>query len=844
MAISLQTAAEYPDKILHYRFIRREIRALGKQAVLFTICVALAMISLVAERGLSESVDRVMRQDARSLAAADVVLKSNLPFSNTILESIDRLRHRYAMEMARTYTFYSMVRPVDREESLLTHIKAVEALYPFYGKVELLSGRPFAEVLQPGSIVVEQSLLDRLQLAIGDKLRIGRTTAVIADVVVREPDRPIDFFALGPRLFAAAEDLPAMDLIQKGSRIRYAMLLKVENEVQIAAIAKELQEPTEKEQVRLDTYDSAQSRVQRFLDNFLFFLSLIAVFTMLLAGIGIQSTVTALLLNRSKAIATLKILGAGYRYILANYFIILLGIGCIGTIAGVILGIALQKTLLVLAADILPTGITFSLSWEALIKAFLLGVVIIGVFTFLPLARLRDIKPAVIFAEAQVPPPSKRIYILPTIVIVSFFLIMVFRQVQDVRTGIYFFLGSLALLAASGILTHVTLSFYKRTRFRTLLLRQAFRGLFRRSSATRAIIITLSASTSLIFSIFLVEQNLDHAFISSFPQDAPNVYFIDIQPNQLEDFKNTLGKATQYYPIVRGRVTAINGKAIDRKKERQRKGDNLARPFSLSYRKSLLDDEKLLHGKTLFRQDINGPQVSVLQYVAEPAGIKPGDSITFTIQGLPLQATVASIRSRTEKPMRPFFVFVFPDEILAKAPQTIFTGIRVSPADKSVIQRKISGRFPNVSVIDISETMAMVGEVLGKLSIIVRLFAFFSILAGLLLVISSILATRAIRIREAVYFKILGAPKRFVVGFFNLENLILGCTSGAIALLLSQLASWLICTHQLDIAYRVMPQASLLMLCAVMVLTTAVGWLASLPIMRQKPGKFLQQENG
>ena len=249
-----------------------------------------------------------------------------------------------------------------------------------------------------------------------------------------------------------------------------------------------------------------------------------------------------------------------------------------------------------------------------------------------------------------------------------------------------------------------------------------------------------------------------------------------------------------------------------------------------------------MHGRTLFREDISGPQVSVLQYIAEPAGIKIGDTITFNIQGLPLQATVASIRSRTEKPMRPFFVFVFPEAILDKAPQTIFSGIRTTPEEKSDIQRKITNTFPNVSVIDISETMVMVGEIMGKLSIIVRLFALFSILAGLLLIISSILATRVTRIREAVYFKILGAPKNFIVGFFNLENLILGCTSGAIALLLSQVVGWLVCARQLDISYRVMPLASLMMLCAVVILTTSVGWLASLHIMRQKPGQFLQQE--
>lgn len=843
MATSLQTIADHAGtNRLHFRFIRGEIRSLGKQAVLFTVCVALAMISLVAERGLSESVNNIMRQDARSLVAADIIIKSNLPFSKDILATINSLKQRYGIETTPTFTFYTMVRPEIGDDSLLTQLKAVEPRYPFYGKVELLSGQPFSEVLRPGRVIVEQSVLDRLRLSIGDSLRIGETKVRIADVVVREPDRPIDFFSLGPRILAAAEDLPAMDLIHKGSRVRYNLLLKVNNERQIPAIAEQLRIPAKKEQVRVDTYDTAESRVQRFLDNFLFFLSLIAIFTMLLAGIAMQSTVSALLLDRSKAIATLKVLGAGYRYILVNYLVLLLAVGSVGCLAGIILGIVLQKALLVMAADLLPAGITLSLSLETVLKAVLLGFVIIGVFTFLPLTRLKEIKPAVIFAEGEVSAPAKRLYILPAVLILSFFLVMVFRQVKDVETGIYFFLGSIALLVACAILASVILWFYRKAKFRSLLLRQAFRGLFRRSGATRTILITLSASTSLIFSIFLVEQNLDHAFISSFPEDAPNLYFIDIQPDQLDEFKETLGIDTQYFPIIRARVTAINNLPVDRKKERQRKGDNLARTFSLTYRKTLLADEELLDGKSLFRKDIQGPQVSVLQYAAEFADIKVGDTITFNIQGLPLEATVSSIRSRTEKPMRPFFVFVFPDEVLRKAPQTIFTGIHVDPGKKSAFQRKITARFPNVSVIDISETIAVIGEIMGKLSVIVRLFALFSILAGVLLIISSILATRAARIREAVFFKILGAPRRFVTGFFNAENIILGSTSGAIALLLSQIISWLVCTRQLEISYQPMPLASLVMFCAVTLLTTTVGWFASLAILRQKPGRFLQQE--
>ena len=139
------------------------------------------------------------------------------------------------------------------------------------------------------------------------------------------------------------------------------------------------------------------------------------------------------------------------------------------------------------------------------------------------------------------------------------------------------------------------------------------------------------------------------------------------------------------------------------------------------------------------------------------ADISLGDVISFNIQGVPLEARVTSIRTRTRKTIRPFFYFVFPTETLKDAPQTIFTAVRVDKAQASLLQTTVVSRFPNVSVIDATDTITVFARVMHRLSSIVRFFTLFGVLAGVLLIVSSIFATRFARIQEAVYFKVLGA---------------------------------------------------------------------------------------
>jgi putative ABC transport system permease protein len=660
--------------------------------------------------------------------------------------------------------------------------------------------------------------------------------------VLREPDQPVNFFFLGPRVFISADDLQQLDLVKKGSRIRYACLIKVYDDSRIDAVADRLRSIADKDAERVDTFRTAQSRTKRFFDNLFLFLSLIGVFTLLLAGIGIQSALTAFLKEKENTIAILKTIGATSRFFTCHYSLILALLGLGGTLLGLVAGFGVQKGLQVLFSGILPPNVPLLFSWKGLLEGLGLGVMVVGLYSIIPLHRLKNVKPVAVLRKERIRFQKSGSFFLTAVLIFLFFLLQVFRQVETLKTGLVFVSSVMALILIAYLLTVALLFLMNRLNLKSLVMRQAVKGLFRPNNATQSIIVTLTASLTVIFSIHLIQRNLDAALIQSFPADAPNLFFLDIQPSQLDSFSKTLAIRTPYYPIVRARVLSINGEKIDRPRERQRRGDNLARTFNLTYRGHLLEDEVLVKGNRLFNDEWGHLQVSVLDTVAKIKAMDIGDRITFKIQGIPLQATISSIRSRTRESIRPFFYFVFPETALKNAPQTIFTAVRVPPQQTTAIQSKIVANFPNVSAIDVTATLSTFAGVMKKLSIIVHFFAIFSMAAGILIILSSILATRFARIQEAVYYKILGAKSGYVIKVFILENLFLGLMSALLALALSQTGSWLICTRAFKIAYVAFPFDSLLLIAAAASLVIIVGLLPSISILRSKPVLFLRNQ--
>ena len=783
-----------------------------------------------------------MLNDARRLHAADIIIKAYDPISSLLQQTIIRLEREHQVQRADVYEFFSVVRAPGKGASVLSGLKVVGPGYPFYGKVALSSGRDFNQVLVSGVCIVEQTLLDRMGLDLGDVLKVGYTTLTIADVVTAEPDRPLTFFSFGPRIFVSAGDLDALGLISKGGRIKRVVLLKVLKAQQINAVAGQLKQTALLDQEQVDTYQTAQSRIKRFLNNFFFFLKLVGLFILLVAGLGIQGTLAALLNEKRRTIAIMKTVGATSRYILLHFMGVVGLLGAMGTAMGILCGAAIQKALGWMLTPFLPTGLSQSISWTGVLEGSLLGCGVVAVFSFLPMYRIKEMRPMMIFRQEPADVTTKWPYYFSVALFLIFFLAIVWRHMLDLRFGFYFVGGISTLMLIAALLAQLLLWAAKRQSFRNLALRRAVKGLFRQGNATRAIMITLTASLAVIFANYFIEKNLDATFVQSYPQDSPNAYFVDIQPNQVQGFIQAVGRPVELYPIVRARITAVNGEPIDRRKEHQKRRDNLARVFNLTYRHHLLQDESLIKGKSLFRKDWADNQVSVLDTVVEMRQMDVGDTISFKIQGVPLNARISSIRTREQASFSPYFYFVFSEKVLKPAPQTLFAALRVAPGQLGAMQRNIVERFPNISVIDMSQTIRVFAQLMNQLSRIIRIFSLLSIAAGMLILISTIYATRAERVVEAVYYKILGAGKSFVFKVFALENILIGLFSSTLAVVMAHVGAFWICNVKLDINYNLFLWDSVLMIAITLLLVMAVGMVASQSIMKKRPVEYLREQ--
>ncbi len=831
----------------HLRFLFRELVRSGKQASIFVLCVALSLATLVALNTFRKNVDRSLSGDARALHGGEILIRSHYPFGQGIEQAVSDLARKKGFLAVRTYEFYSVIRPLTGERTLFCRLKVVGPGYPLYGRVGLRSGRPLARVLTAGRVVVEPEVLGRLGLKTGERVHIGQAVLTIADVVTHEPDRPVEIFSLGPGIIVSTADLTRLQLIGKGSRVEYSLLLKTDlDDAGITALAARLKSAARPAQERVSTYRSADSGMKRFFDNLFFFLSLISIFTLFLAGIGMQTSLAALLREKETTLAIIKAVGARGGFVFRQYFSLVLFLGCIGSIAGIGAGLLLEHVLPQVFQGLLPAGIPLAFSFADVVEGLALGLLVVLFFTFLPLYNLRNVRPVAIFRHDRTGAGKGRLFY--PLVLGGFLLltVLVVRQLQDLRIGLYFMAGSTGLIVVLSLVTRLLLAAGARVPIASLALRQAAKSLLRPGNATRSIIVTLAAAITVLLTIFLIQANLSATYIKSYPPDAPNLFFLDIQPGQKAAFTRETGTHVELFPVIRARLVSIDGRPVRQQRHAQRRGDSLTREFNLTYRNTLLSDEVISDGGSLFHKDASGRiplQVSILDTVAAMGDMHVGDMLEFNIQGVPLKARVSSIRTRTRSRLYPFFYFVFPTEFLRDAPQTYFAALHIKKEAIASLENRINTAFANISFINMADAAAELGALTAKLITVVNFFAGFSILAGLLILVGSIFATRLARIREAVYYKVLGAGSRFVLSVFVFEHLLLGLFSSVSAVILAEAGGWGLCRYLFDIGYAPHWTVCLLLVPATLLVVIAIGCISSIGIIRQRPAMVLREQN-
>jgi putative ABC transport system permease protein len=840
------------------RMAWRETRGGWRHFAVFFGCVALGVAALVSVGTFAANLDRTLAREARALTGGDVELRSARPLGSAERDALAALEGRGAVTTA-IRELAAMARDPGRGTTLLVELRAVEREYPLYGQVATSSSSPLEALLADrdgvAGALVEARLLERLGLAVGDPLVVGAARFTISGVLVREPDRPTGLVSLGPRVLVAGRALERTELVQIGSRVRYRTLVRLPGGVAARTAAAELVRAIGDPTVRVAAFDETQPGLRRFFGQLATYLGLVGLASLLVGGVGVASSVTTFLARRLQTIAILKCLGAGARALLGAYLIQTVGVGLLGSLAGAALGMAAQPALVRVLAPFAPFAL--EVRWDAgtLVRGLALGLLTSLLCALWPLLAVRAVPPSLIFRRdvetrawrARRPWPA----VLPIVLGLAALAIW---QAGSLRTGAIFVGAALAALVVLLGLSRGLVRLSRRLpRVRGLAWRQGLAGLDRPGGHTTRVVMALGVGVMLLVAIALLEANLGRQIDYEQKRDAPSFFFIDVQPDQRDAFSRMVGAAgvpsPTLTPVVRGRVAAIDGRPVTRELIERRKREMpdkvwyLTREYALTWAAEPPPANVLTSGRWWTPDEASRRAlVSIEDEAAKFFGVRVGGRLTFDVQGVAVEAEVMSLRKVDWQSLTANFFMVLSPGALDGAPATYMATARVPASAETGLQDRVVGSFPNVTAIPVRGVLERVAQVLDQIAFAVRFMALFSIAAGLVVMAGALAATRYQRLYESVILKTLGATRWAIARAFAVEYACLGATAGVGGTALAAVLAWIVLRFVLDTPWTLEPERLVLGVLSTTGVALAVGLLATIRLLGEKPLSVLRQE--
>ena len=879
----------------------RETRAAWRHFLYFLICIAIGVGALTGVSLFGTQVEQTVTKEARSLLGGDLEIRLSWLVSPTGQAVLDSLRDR---DVALTHISELVAMAAKAESSAtgqqtqIIELKAVEPQYPLYGALRLEPNGDLAELLgrQTGhcperlcfGVVVQKSLLIRMGLSVGDRLKIGQGQFIITGVVRTEPDRMANAFSLGPRVFMSQEGLHAADLIKLGSRVRERYLLKIPSAMAPEPLLFELRGRLASDSARVSGYRDAQPQLKQSLEQLTRYLGLIGLTALFVGGLGVATSVHAFIREKLNTIAILKTVGADSPTIIWTYVLQAMILGLVGSLVGLIIGVLLHQGLpwmiaALMASDLLdqlgfPKG-GMDISFAPLAKGLALGLLSTLLFTLWPLLTIRDVKPARIFRRdvapltASVDPERTRwwrlwqgldrVKALTSIGIGLGLTLLSMWQAGSWKVGALFILSFASAVLLLGLSARVALSaLTKWPRPEHLVLRQALGNVVRPGSQVVGITIAIGIGVMVVTTVSLVERSLLMQVGENRPTDAPSFFFIDIQPDQSEEFVALLRRrsndpAPKLTPLIRSRLSALKGHAIKMEpmseeeeqrdkvaeKEERRKKWYLTREYVLTFLQDLPKDNKIVQGAWWKPgQVFPKPLISIEEDAAKQLGLTVGDTVELDIQGAPITGEISSIRQVEWGNFSTNFYMIFSPGALDGAPQTSVATVRVTPSEEVALQQAVVNSFPNVTAINISDVLDSFARVLDRLSLAIRTVALFCVLSGGLVMAAALAATRYRRLYESVILKALGATRGVIAQTFAVEYALLGALGGLLGSILASVLSWAVLSTVFDLAWSLQPAVLATGFAATITLTLLVGFLSTYRILGQPPLSVLRHE--
>lgn len=807
----------------------------------------LGVAAVAAAGSVVSSVEAGLRHDARALVGGDVeaarLYTPLAPPERAKLEAMGAVS-----EIAETRAMAR--RADDAGRAVLAELKAVDDAYPLVGAARLDPPLPLAEVFAVedglrGAAVAPQ-LLRRLDLAIGDSVRIGDATFRIRATLGFEPDGGARSFSLGPRVLVDMAGLRDTGLIQPGSMITWASRVAAQPAPEVEAVKAALGET-----FRVRGLDSAAPGTSRFLDTIASFLTWAGLSALLVGGVGVASSVTAALEARRPILAVLKSQGATNRQIVVLHALVIGAVAGAGILLGVALGALAPWPVAALIAGAetpLPAAPIPGLYAAPLLRAAGFGAVIAAAFAWWPLLRAREIPAASLLKDAEgdkrSPVPFVAWAILAALALAG--LALAAGTGERPEAGIGFVLGAGAVLAG---LRGVAWAAQKAVplaaaRVSGVLGRLALANLARKRSPMVPMMIALGLGATVLVTLTQVQGNVSAQVGSDRGDDHPTYFFLDIQPGDAERFRSVVAavpgaRVEDDAPMVRGRVVRINGEPA------------VAENLPPDARWVVRGDRGLTASAAPPRgaEIVAGawwqgtpatPQVSLADGVAESLGLKIGDTITVNILGREITATIASVRKVRWTSLAMNFTFVFSPGVIDAAPHTRLVTVKATPEAEAPLERAVAAALPNVSAVrvaDVLERVQGISDVGGRAVLAVT---GVTVLAGLFVLGGAVSSGLRDRLNQAVVLKVLGARRRDLMRVTAWEFLAIGGIVGGFAVLAGSAAAWAVAVHLMRLEFTFRPAEAIAVALACAIAGLATGATISGRILAARPARRLR----
>ena len=858
-----------PPAFFWLKLAFRELLNNRRFSLFFLFNLALGLAGFIALDSFKESLDNHLGQNSKAILGADIALTSYLPFEEKTLDALEARFPQNTLSTRKT-SLFTMVATED--QTRLVQITGIEKEYPFYGKMVLKnngvveSKNVEQSLALSGEAWVYPELLFMLGLKLGGSLKIGEKKFRIADTVLDDPSSSFSSFGLAPRVYLAYSQMQETALLSKKSRISYQRLYRLPDGTDLSGLVVKLQNKINSfegsdSKIRILTHKRAGNNLGRLLGYLNDYLGLVAMIAVFLAGIGAAYLFRNYLVHRFRELSILMSLGATRQQ---TYRMVLWQLGLLGTgaaLIAIIISLAILPLLPLLLKQFLPNGFETQLSLGSLLFALVLGGVGSLVFCLPVLSRIRTVQPLQLFhkniGQQDANPVLWRqaLSYLP-LLILSWSLsvwqshsLIVGSAFVGMLLASILFLGSIAwlVLFLAGKLSQTSGSTMKRL---------AFRNLQRNRTGAISCFLALALGTLLINLIPQIYQGLQEEV--SRPDDfrIPSLFLFDIQPEQMEPLQKTLSaeKVNLNYlsPIVRARLEKVNGNKFDANskevsltREQERQQNFRRHNLNLSYRTQLSDSEQIVEGRpmtTNFDLDSGKPaEISLEVRYAERMGFKLGDLLTFNVQEVLVEAIVINLRRVQWNSFQPNFFILFQPGVLEDAPGTFVGSIGGLVASRRMnVQNLIVSDYPNVSVIDVTRMVGRVLKISDQMVLALRMMAYLSILAGLVVVFSIARHEVEGRLWELNLLKVLGARFSDIQKMIQIEFAVLGIFAGLFGVAVSLIMSYGISWWFFENLWKWTWQTSLGSIIGVTSLSVGVAWLATQRTLRSSPLNLLR----